>query len=325
MIENKVVLILGAGASMPYGFSSGAELKNKVQDLGGNSAFQDSFFPGKFDKKLFESFRIELAQSPFMSIDAFLEARHADYLQIGKHTIAYLLMSHESPDIFLPRCIDAKEDWYRYLFNLMLSDGLDSFRQNNLSIITFNYDRSFEFYLIRGLMANYKLPFGEAKTLLESIPIVHVYGKLGELSDDDSEKDSRAFEPICTPKLVERGAGGIKIISEISTDHQSPDMQGFSIARGLFMDADHLVFLGFGFHPANVTRLTIGAILSDEDKDRILISGTTMGLTDSEFDVRVQPLFILENIGIAKLEKHDSDCLNFIRNNLNIFVRELET
>ena len=34
MINNRIVLVLGAGASMPYQFPSGAELKAEVQSFG---------------------------------------------------------------------------------------------------------------------------------------------------------------------------------------------------------------------------------------------------------------------------------------------------
>jgi len=48
--------------------------------------------------------------------------------------------------------VQATKSWYEYLFN-QLTTRFDDFEKNKLSILTFNYDRSLEFYLFTCMRA----------------------------------------------------------------------------------------------------------------------------------------------------------------------------
>ncbi|HSU53786.1 MAG TPA: hypothetical protein VLT36_06985, partial [Candidatus Dormibacteraeota bacterium] len=83
MIETPTVLILGAGASIPYGFPSGKELVGKV--VGGLNSTTTEFFqalracniaPNPQDLSKFSE---ALLFSQRLSVDAFLEYR-TDFL-----------------------------------------------------------------------------------------------------------------------------------------------------------------------------------------------------------------------------------------------------
>ncbi len=122
MIDIPVVLVLGAGASSPYGFPVGDELVHEALypfgEIQGSLAADLS--AGGVDPKDIDAFRAALEASLVPSIDAFLETR-TEYEQLGKRVIAYLLMHREDPKkLFrLERDPAQVETWYGTLFRLM--------------------------------------------------------------------------------------------------------------------------------------------------------------------------------------------------------------
>ncbi len=132
MIQTQTVLILGAGASGPYGFPSGYELLIRVLDLGiANQLIRAGFEAGEV-----KQFQYSLGHSGTLSVDAFLEHR-PEFLRIGKFAIALLLIPFEDEARLFTKY--SSPGWYDYLFG-QLSTDFDSFGANRLSIITFNYD-----------------------------------------------------------------------------------------------------------------------------------------------------------------------------------------
>jgi len=147
MIEKPTVLILGAGASVPYGFPSGRGLKQIILKSLGTSGIMNLRQIMKdlgFEPSIVESFRNDLFYSGWSSVDAFLEYR-PKFIEIGKLAIALLLFPFELEDkIFKEK--DSENSWYHHLFE-KLKTNFDSFDKNKISIITFNYDRSVEHFL----------------------------------------------------------------------------------------------------------------------------------------------------------------------------------
>src|SRR5262249_53254614 len=70
--------------------------------------------------------------------------------------------------------------WYGHVLDRMGSKP-DDFRQNNLSVLTFNYDRSFEQFLFLALQDRYGIGPTDAANLLDEMPVVHLHGSLGSL------------------------------------------------------------------------------------------------------------------------------------------------
>src|SRR6267378_303056 len=94
MIEKRTVLILGAGASMPYGFPSGSGLRRHIIE-----------------------YLDELLSADTTSIDVFLE-RRTEFVEIGKAAIAATLIPLESTrNLFqtwtLPSVL-MSQTWYQY-------------------------------------------------------------------------------------------------------------------------------------------------------------------------------------------------------------------
>ncbi|MBW7988586.1 MAG: hypothetical protein FVQ84_00980 [Planctomycetes bacterium] len=280
MVDIETVLVLGAGASMPFSFPSGKKLVALINDmLNGDSPTVDLLKKHGHEKEHIWNFRNTLVLSGRSSVDEFLEYR-TDFLDIGKEAIAAALLRFEQT----ANLFNVKKDnnWYQYLFGL-LNTSFDEFDQNKLAIITFNYDRSFEHYLFTALQHAYNKNDEECAEKLNKIPIVHLHGKLGRLP---WEKTRYSLVPYDTPRYpdklglyVGRGGVNIKIIHEdIKKDPE------FKQAFELLIAAKRICFLGFGFNETNLKRLRIESLCQPDvpDKD---ICGTSYGLSQRQLQL----------------------------------------
>ncbi|MEN6306182.1 MAG: hypothetical protein ABFD91_00370 [Anaerohalosphaeraceae bacterium] len=280
MITEETVLILGAGASMTYGFPSGKQLKALIWEqlrrdntdiypiINVNTNNSKSIH---LHKAFAQEFRDNLLLSPDESIDSFLEY-HEDYRRIGKLLITNILLRYEKRqflfDQWLSYLINNNKDketpvrfsdghWYQLLFNQMCKDcKFEDFPiKNKASIITFNYDRSLEYYLLTCLHAKYKRSLHECSAVLLKIPILHIYGKLGELPElSPDPKTAIPYDNLDNHFLTQylrTAEDSIKIIHDPNT-HTSPEFQE---AQKLIKNATRIYFLGFGFLKENLKRL----------------------------------------------------------------------
>jgi hypothetical protein len=252
MIIEPTALVLGAGASMDYGFPSGLELMKIIM----NGIVQN--FYSVIPKKLADSFNIEqdeinnfyksLSGAGKLSVDAFLEHRH-EFLTIGKLAIINILTKYEKEDRLINPRIKGKT-WYEYLWN-KLDAPFDDFDKNKLSIITFNYDRSLEHYLITAMKNLYGKPEEQCAQKLNTIPIIHVHGKLGNLPWQGGK--SRPY----TPRVLHMKEIIDQIIVIPEQEGTSPE---FKEAINLLRSAKYVYFLGFGYHNKNLARLRMNKI-----------------------------------------------------------------
>ena len=282
MIACPTTLILGAGSSQHYGFPSARGLKSDICEQ-----FSDKDSPAiklltgtpgsDFEEYDFVTFANALRHSGQMSADAFLE-RNPAYIEIGKIAIAYCLLQYEKEDDLFPARSD--HHLYEYIFARLGAD-IDAFRRNQLSIITFNYDRSLEHFVETALWnSNYTTTTREqTQEAINALPILHVYGQLALLSwqvRNPARDLVRSYRPNVMYPDIMRAARTIKIISERKECdlHNDPD---FLRAWELIDRAERLCFLGFGYHETNLDRLKI-----DNSKGRWEIYGTSLNLPDSE-------------------------------------------
>lgn len=336
MIDTQTVLILGAGASKEAGgFPGGQELLHNIcvgladgpnllnlrlRDLG--------YKPVEID-----AFRKQLIQSNCASVDAFLQRRD-DLLDIGKSAIAVELLKCEQKSEMTEGKLCATEGklfatdpdkyhWYKYLLEKLDSDGFDRFTDNKLTIVTFNYDRSLEHFLFRSLMSRHNkhgTP-SECAQMISTIPIVHVYGSLGEL-DWKSNGNDDAIEYGATPNMerIRHCIGSIRIIGE--GDATAAGDPAFKMAREYIGAARKVVFLGFGYHKANVSRLQLDTVL----KKTPVVEGTSFGMTSLQRSKLESTLFPGRGVGNMVLcdsestrqrrekKKGDCTCLDWFNN-----------
>jgi hypothetical protein len=274
MITNQVVLILGAGASIPYGFPSGSTLTNQIvkelKDKG--SEFTNDILDSGFEWGFLRDFCQQLDLSFQASIDAFLEHR-PEFISVGKTCIARALIPCETWSN-LARGRD--RHWYAYMFQ-RLNMTPESFEHNKLSIITFNYDRSLEQFLFLAIKNSYGLSDDDAAALVRSIPIVHLHGDLGKLPEIDGS--GRPYEPTISSSILKQCASDIKIIHE-----DVPANSQFVQAQKLIARASVICFLGFGFHPVNIKRIWV----NKPDAYPKTIYGTAYQMPSSEQAVVVK-------------------------------------
>ncbi len=311
MIKERIVLVLGAGASAPYGFPLGRSLMRQViSRLQGRGQFNELLTEMGFSEQQQLNFAQELQMAMQPSLDAFLENRWKDFLEIGKAALCAALLPYENEqDLMLAD--DEKADirageqrWYTYLLNLL--GNRSEFRGNRLSIITFNYDRSLEYFLFRALKPRFGIGDVEAIDMAATIPIVHVYGQLGKpaIYGGDGVEYGRV-----TVGTVTKAAKDITIIHEMM-ERAAPNLIR---ARGLVQSASLLVFLGFSYHPLNVERLMLKELYQEERLEKNsgrYIAGTCYGMQAGEIN-RTKSLFVAQGIGSTEL--HDCEVLDFLR------------
>ena len=113
MLTQRNVLVLGAGASEPYGFPTGAGLSALVSTelRPGHPAYNQLKETGFSDTEI-QNFRGTFCHSGKNSVDAFLEHR-TDLMEIGKLATAAVLIPYEAEE----KLFDYQNSWLRYLYN----------------------------------------------------------------------------------------------------------------------------------------------------------------------------------------------------------------
>jgi len=251
MITKPTVLILGAGASMPYGYPSGGQL---LQDIytglvpeKGNQ-WRKMLERCGIQQIMIDEFRQALYKSQQPSVDIFLE-RRPEFVEIGKMAIAIRLFECELEDVLFS-FKNRNEGLYQYIFS-KITANLNDFINNQLTIITFNYDRSLEHALFTSLKNTYNVSDVHCANLVSAIPIIHVHGSLGPLPWQ--AEDGRGYSPtVNAPEEIIFAGKRIIIISESQSG--SPE---FEKAFRCMSKADRIYFLGLSYHPANMQRLNV--------------------------------------------------------------------
>ena len=308
MISKPTVLVLGAGASQKYGFPSGTELKNQVvRTLSGEGSSLFERYSGMgYNEQEVRRFRDALKQSGVPSVDAFLEHRQ-EFLGIGKTAIAEILIPYENEN----KLFGASEDWYGFLLD-RLNTPFDRFQENQITILTFNYDRSLEWYIFKALQARYGMNNLDAINLLKKLRTIHLYGTLGGLPWENG----RAYQPsIEWPKPnvtygpeikfdIILASNKIKIIHEGILQDQE-----FTRALEALSAAKRIVFLGFGYNKVNVERLRPKEWRSLQDP----VLGSAFGLTELEKTVARRYIEHRTEFG-----EKDWDVLRYLREKVDL-------
>jgi hypothetical protein len=272
MIRGRTVFVLGAGASAPYGFPLGLKLTDGIrEELSRDSQFRRDVLDAYGRRESLKEFAELIGEAGRNSIDELLQWRQ-QWREVGKLAIARMLIPCERDerlhpaasalDWLLPQEPDGR--WYRHLFNWLLTSrkGRCSIEANQLTVVTFNFDRSFERALFRFIAANCANDPAEARRLTLLIPVLHLHGQLGTpawLSSDGALAD-RAYRPSDTGSdCLKMCAQQIRIVDEEVLD--DPTLQK---ALDALADAEVVCFLGFSYHPLNLQKLQIGRLAGKE-------------------------------------------------------------
>ena len=256
------------------------------------------------------------------SIDLFLikRARHDPdqnrgelFLRIGKIAIAIVIMSNEIEGnlFFQP----GERKWYEILWQRMDAippevgrefDKMPSeFAKNNVSFVSFNYDRSLEYSLFHHIQATYGLDDDmKVGQILGNLRFYHVHGQLAQphFFKLDNVLPYGA-EP--TPQNIRRAVDNIQLVGEKGEYNAQILLTGI---REKLINADEVVFLGFGYANENLELLSIGPLWKSGH-----IGGTFYGM---ELGERVTVGEYFENLGRqiigARINDND-DVYTFVR------------
>lgn len=293
MIKKPTVCVLGAGASIPYGYLSGETL---VTETVSELLYKDSLLfklcrELEFTEREIIKFAETIRCSGDKSIDAFLE-RNSAFIELGKVVITLKLIEKEDERyLFSP----GDDKWYGDLVNELKSSSINVF-DNKVSFLTFNYDRSFDHYLFVSIKNSYEeiKDDKQCAEIVNKIPIIHLPGQIGKLPWQDNNgigrhysKNFKGFDSL--KRILSMGEGyseaqlaetrdyifniskQIKIIHEKELDSDI----GFQEAKRLLDNANNIYFLGFGYHDDNLRRLNISEISPSIKRN---IDGTSYGL-----------------------------------------------
>ena len=336
---------MGAGASCPYGYPSGAGLRAWICLNGG---FNDSCVDyqrnlrerGKNNNLPINEFISKFSKSNRQSIDLFMTA-NPKIAQTGKYIIAFAIFEAEKRSHFREQAQLAQEqysnlslgppsrrflakkyfqgdDWYSFLYNRLIEgqngpNTLPDFSKGNLAFITFNYDRSLEQFLYEALCHSFtEVPEEEIIQSLKQLKILHAYGQIAPLKWQDP-KYGVDYGLDINESLLQKSAANIKTI------YEQKESSELNEARGILAQAEQIFFLGFGYAEENLEILK----LPDRTRRMTSIYGTAFGLESREkYDIRNRikqwlPAGYSDQVGIGYLGSSENmDCLKLLRNYL---------
>lgn len=304
----RTTLILGAGASASYGFPTGFELTKKILELETSKDLL-TYFSGQ-NSRLVNQFFNSFRKSTALSIDSFV-AKNPNYIDIARTAIAMVLMEMEDRDVFFNHTIN--DHWYRYLINKICPDSWNDFDPSRISVVTFNYDISLEYFMAVAISHMYSKRLDEVATKLKTMEILHVYGKLDRQFDTygniktNIETDADNIE--VTMHDVQNASRAIQLIGD-----EREDSRHFQVIQNIIHTSDQIGFLGFGFDPVNVDRIFGGIPFATPDNGKKMFA-TTRGMTEAEskaamLQVNKRDLSVYQN---AYLMQKDCDCTTLLR------------
>jgi len=273
MFDNSTVFVLGAGVSVPYGFPSGIGL---VDAICKGSTSRRIVIPQILKQALpgrhieIDAFLTALRESQPYSIDRWLES-NPKYMDMGKLAIALVIADAEKTS--LHKEVEPHEDWFRWICQAMLTDKIKDLVKNNITFLTFNYDRLAERTLSRFITHHYLEASPTERTeAIEQVSrkILHVHGMLkynpvpnhngsyGCISIEDMFRPEAGGRRNEAAALAHYMAQTIKIISE--DDH---DKAILAQASAAFAVAQKIIFLGFGYDSRNLSRIGMAVKRND--------------------------------------------------------------
>jgi len=284
MIDTATLFILGAGASSPYGYPTGKELRKYIikqlpSSIGNYICHSEN--PQIQDRKevlmnKLDVFTDVFFKSSTQSIDLFL-SRNPSYEHIGKISIIASILEKEKESGLHEDSFSPGRDWYSYLYHRMTNtlirpENYQLYKKNKVSFITFNYDRSLEQFFYESLTNSFKDEIGNrglSKDEILPFEVVHVYGKtvplIWQSSDGLEYKSDLKLE-------VESYTENIRVI------YDRADEGEIEKAANLIKKAERIFFLGFGYAKENLEVLDLPNILDRKQK----LYGTAIGMTERE-------------------------------------------
>jgi len=309
MISEETIFVLGAGASAPYGYPLGSDLRDDIylnfksdmsallERSGGDyGALKE---PMQAATDFIESFQ----KSRIQSIDRWLSL-NGSYRDIGKLAIVNAIVKREHQTGIIFEGKDKSLDWFSVLFNEMMV-GIskpEHFAYHRVGFIIFNYDRVFEHLLyesFRNAFSN--VPLEEINRILSTIPILHVYGCIDE---PPWKKGEHKYGDSYTLPYLDGARKRIKIVGESVATYGHMELGKVDL---LLRSPRKIFFLGFGYDSQNLELLGIPQRFEGISQPPAIL-GTGQGLFQEEID-SIQLRLGVNNARLVK----GCDCTELLR------------
>jgi hypothetical protein len=287
----ETIFVVGAGAGVPYGMPTGLKLRRDI-------AYCPIDMPQRYEagRPSKSGLKDQLAAAvrcvpESVSIDSLLNSRSDDLGEIGKFNIASFIATAERNSVYttlrappaepertagnVPR-LPLSEDWLGWI-NARIVELMRAGKGSNVAFVTFNYDRLIE--IAAAVMLQQMFPSRWQELFKEYPRVVHVYGKLsGDPLSTIGDLQRAASSPL-PPLDPLRMMAGIRLMEERGGNVDSDLL----CARELLREAKRIVFLGFGFDPANIEMLGLRGLLKKVTGHRSpRVIGTAHGMTPME-------------------------------------------
>lgn len=243
----RIVFVLGAGASAEYGLPTAQALCDAViASPPVVNASHRTDHDGLIKAEM-QRFAKALYCSGQGSVDRFIE-HQPKYHSVAKIAIAHELFQHTKRAFHL---LTDSRRWYSWLFRHLFTTT--SSNCADIGIVTFNYDMTLEIALRRMRMSIRDSTNSSDAGELESLRIVHVYGKL-----ESERPESRVLDQWVdgrmdySPHLIHEIAQGIRLMGDDRTA-EANDL--LAQAKSLVHGAKCVIFVGFGYDDENMKRI----------------------------------------------------------------------
>jgi hypothetical protein len=319
MFNQRTVFVLGAGASEEMKFPLGLQLRDRIrahmkltdsgagmQGPAANLLVHLARLNGNGPECIEAAHRIENGLPYFGSIDDFLDHRRDDSLliQISKMAITQLILECETASPLSQvnqgrrvGDLGLAETWYFKFVKMLVKDRPRSQMNQlfeNVTFITYNYDRSLEYYLMWAIADACDIPISTSIELIGRLSIHHVYGSLGHLPEF-SRGYSVGYGNKRPAAEIEQIANNIRTYTESVADAGEQNK-----IRDAISVAEKVIFLGCGFHKQNIDILRPLEPLTNCD-----VIGTTFGASirsKSTICARLASLYEPDPVAQSRLE-----------------------
>lgn len=341
MFEKKTLFIVGAGGSKELGLPVGDELKSKISEML-NISDEHVYRQSKGHPEIVQTVRhiirdaednnpspyyqagrlIAAAMPQAISIDNFMHTHNLNALVgiMGKIGIAKCILDAERKSKIYAEnnsyqrlnFENLKESWHTVFCKMLTEDVTkDSVEQifENVSFISFNYDRCIEHYLSQAIANYFDIATNEAEKIVTGMAIVHPYGQVGNLPWQSSPSTRYGQEP--NPFTLYEVAKQIRTFTERSDDDEMMDRM-----RDLIREARVIVYLGFSFGDMNMK------LLKCNKNNSVKVFGTSLGMSEPNTDVAVNDA--RKAMGLTKtthVELVPENCHDFLNAYLKPILR----
>lgn len=202
-----------------------------------------------------------------------------------------------------------KESWHSTFVKMLLENAQAKATDtlfDNVSFITFNYDRCIELYLEKALQNYLLISEQEAQKAVNKLTVIHPYGQVGRLPWQPNGQVKFGAEPHSTELL--------EIAKQIRTfTERVEDEEMMARIHGLIAEAEQVIYLGFSYGTMNLELLT----LPEKGKKKSLVLGTSIGISDANrflISEEIQTSLGPEAVTFGKIDLPPTTCNELLRN-----------